>query len=284
MRTRNLLALLLLLMPLAACAGQDAPVQRHGRDAAVASAAAAPELQGEWTQGAGIVGRVEPGSKVALNGRELRVSPFGWFVFGLSRDETGPVELKVGSEVYRYDIMPREYAVQKISGLPSKLVTPPASALKQIKLDNQRIGAARAHDTPSEDFADGFIWPVSGPHTGVYGSQRILNGEAKQPHFGVDIAAATGTPIKATAAGVVRLARSDVYFTGGTVILDHGHGLTSTYLHLSRLDVKEGESVTPGQIIGAVGMTGRATGPHLCFRMNWFDVRLDPALLLPKQN
>lgn len=284
MKTPNTLALTMLLLPLLACAAQDAQVQRHGRDAVIASASAAPELKGEWTQGAGIVGRVEPGSTVALNGRNLRVSPFGWFVFGLSRDEKGPVELKVDSETFRYDIAAREYAVQRINNLPGKLVNPPESALKQIKLDNQRIGAARAHDTPSEDFADGFIWPVSGPHTGVYGSQRILNGEAKQPHFGVDIAAATGTPIKATAAGVVRLARSDVYFTGGTVILDHGHGLTSTYLHLSRLDVKDGESVNPGQIIGAVGATGRATGPHLCFRMNWFDVRLDPALLLPKQN
>lgn len=261
MKINRLTVLCALMLPMTACAS-------------------APELRGEWTQGAGIVGRVEPGSKVVFNNRALRVSPFGHFVFGLSRDETGPVELRVGSEVFRYDVAPREYAVQKIDGLPSKMVTPPASALKQIKLDNQRIGAARAHDSPSEDFTGGFIWPVTGLVTGVYGSQRILNGETKQPHYGVDIAATTGTPIRATAAGVVRLARSDVYFTGGTVILDHGHGLTSTYLHMSRLDVKQGRQVGQGEVIGAVGATGRVTGPHLCFRMNWFDVRLDPQLML----
>lgn len=265
MKTRNLLALLLLLLPLAACA-------------------AVPALQGEWTQGAGLVGRVEPGSKVAFNGRELSVSPAGWFVFGISRDEIGPVELNVGGETFRYDIAPRDYAVQRIDGLPSKMVTPPAAAMKQIALDNRRVGAARAHDSPNEDFAQGFVWPVNGPLTGFYGSQRILNGEAKQPHFGVDIAVPQGTPIHATAGGVVRLARSDVYFTGGTIILDHGHGLSSTYLHLSRLDVKEGDPVKQGQVIGAVGMTGRATGPHLCFRMNWFDVRLDPQLVLPSKD
>ncbi len=255
--------------PLSRCTGEG----RQSRCATL-------DLRGEWTQGAGIVGRAEPGSRVVFNNKPLRVSPFGWFVFGLSREETGPVELRIGSEIFRYDVVSREYAIQKIDGLPSKMVTPPAAALKQIKLDNQRIGAARAHDTPSEDFITGFIWPVSGTVTGVYGSQRILNGETKQPHYGVDIAAVTGTPIKATAAGIVRLARSDVYFTGGTVILDHGHGLSSTYLHLSRLDVKEGETVAQGQMIGAVGATGRVTGPHLCFRMNWFDVRLDPQLML----
>jgi len=247
----------------------------------LSACAAAPELKGEWTQGAGIVGRADPGSKVVFNGRNLRVSPFGWFVFGLSRDEAGPVELEIGGKRYRYDVAAREYAVQKIDGLSKGMVSPSAKALKQIKLDNQRIGAARAYDTASEDFTQGFIWPVTGMVTGVYGSQRILNGESRQPHYGVDIAASTGTPVKATAAGVVRLARSDVYFTGGTIILDHGHGLSSTYLHLSRLEVRQGQEVRQGEVIGAVGMTGRATGPHLCFRINWFDVRLDPQLLLP---
>ena len=131
-------------------------------------------------------------------------------------------------------------------------------------------------------FHEGFVWPVTGPISSVYGSRRILNGEPRQPHYGIDIAAPTGRPIHATAGGIVRMAEKDLYYTGGTVIIDHGHGLSSTYLHMSRLDVAEGDRVERGETIGAVGATGRVTGAHLCFRYNWFDKRLDPALLLPE--
>ncbi|MBI2383340.1 MAG: M23 family metallopeptidase [Gammaproteobacteria bacterium] len=253
--------------------------------AAQAADLPAPELSGPWTQGAAVTGRVAPGSQVWFKGRELRVSPEGRFVFGLSRDEPPEAELRLkapggAEQVLRYAVQPREYPIQRIDGLPQAMVTPPAEALKRIELDNQRVAAARASDTARPDFASGYEWPVVGRISGVYGSQRILNGEPRQPHFGVDIAAPAGTPVKAAGGGVVRLARADLYYTGGTVILDHGHGMTSTYLHLSKLHVQEGQEVAKGQLIGEVGATGRATGPHLCFRMNWFDTRLDAQLLV----
>jgi murein DD-endopeptidase MepM/ murein hydrolase activator NlpD len=267
---RLLCAMLPAFLPLAACA---------------ATAAAPPQFHGEWTQGAALVGQTAPGSKVWFNGRELRVSEDGHFVFGLGRDETGPAKIRVlhagGRDLtYTYDIALREYPVQRIEGLPQTMVTPPPEALEQIRQDNRRVAAARASDTPRTDFAAGYIWPVTGRISGVYGSQRILNGEPRQPHFGIDIAAPTGTPVKATSGGVVRLARMDLYYTGGTIILDHGHGVSSTYLHLSKLRVKEGQEVKQGEVIGEVGATGRATGPHLCFRFNWFDTRLDAQLLV----
>jgi murein DD-endopeptidase MepM/ murein hydrolase activator NlpD len=143
------------------------------------------------------------------------------------------------------------------------------------------IGSARAIDTDEAWFAGEFDWPVKGPMTGVYGSQRILNGVPKRPHFGVDIAAGEGTPIHAPIGSIVAMAEPDLYFTGGTVILDHGRGVSSSYLHMSRLDVKVGDRLAKGDVIGAIGKTGRATGPHLCWRLNWFQERLDAALVVP---
>jgi murein DD-endopeptidase MepM/ murein hydrolase activator NlpD len=176
----------------------------------------------------------------------------------------------------------RDYKIQRINGLPEKYVEPPASVLKRIERDNRLIGAARARDTDEAWFADDFAWPVKGPVTGVYGSRRILNGVEKRPHYGVDIAVGTGTPIKAPVGAIVAMADPDLYFTGGTVILDHGHGVSTSYLHMSRIDVKVGDRVEKGATIGAVGATGRATGPHLCWRLNWFADRLDAALVVPK--
>lgn len=244
----------------------------------------APEFTGEWTQGEALIGHAAPGAEVWFQDRILRVSPTGLFVFGLGRDETGPVKVRIkqGAEeqTFSYDVKARTYQIQPINGLPEGMVNPPKSAWKRIEKDNQRVAEARGFDTNRENFAWGFQWPVIGPIAGVYGSQRILNGVPKQPHFGTDIAVPTGTPIRATAGGIVRLARTDLYYTGGTVIIDHGYGITSTYLHMSRVDVKPGEEVQKGEVIGAVGMTGRATGPHLCFRFNWFDTRLDAALMV----
>lgn len=247
--------------------------------------AATPDLQGSWTQGGLIRGKVEPGAQIWFNGKSLRVSPAGDFAFGLAYEEGPAAELRVrlpdGSEQrHEYAVERREYDEQRISGLPQKMVTPPEAALKQIALDNQRVGAARARDSEHADFAGGFSWPLSATVSGVFGSRRILNGEPKQPHFGIDLAAPKGTEIKAPAGGVVSLARDDLYYTGGTIILDHGQGISTTYLHLSRLDVKPGQRVERGQVIGLVGATGRATGPHLCWRANWFDTRLDPSLLV----
>lgn len=247
--------------------------------------ASEPRLRGSWQQGGVIIGEVAPGSRVSFNGRALAVSREGAFVLGLAVDEAPAAELTVQApgqppQRYEYPVQARAYDEQRISGLPEKMVSPPAAAQRQIALDNQRVGAARNRETAAAWFREGFRWPVPATVSGVYGSKRVLNGTPKQPHFGIDLAAPQGTPVLASGAGQVSLARDDLYYTGGTVILDHGQGLSTTYLHLSRLLVKEGETVAAGQVIGEVGATGRATGPHLCWRANWYQTRLDASLLV----
>jgi murein DD-endopeptidase MepM/ murein hydrolase activator NlpD len=243
-------------------------------------------LRGRITQGALLRGSTDPSATVTLDGTPVRVSPEGHFAFGLAWDRKDASLLSIrpkGGESQELHLspIPREYKVQRINGLPGKYVDPPKDVLDRIAQENARVAAARARDTQSSAFADEFLWPVKGPLTGVYGSQRILNGVPRQPHFGLDIAAGEGTPIMAPVGAVVALAEPDLYYTGGTVILDHGHGVSSSYLHMSRIDVKSGDQVRQGDVIGAIGMTGRATGPHLCLRLNWFQVRLDPSLVLP---
>lgn len=252
----------------------------------ISAAAAATTLDGNFTQGGLVIGRTAPGSSVALDGRAVRVAPDGLFVLGFHRDAPPGAELVVttpdrGVERRSLAIAPRSYDIQRIDGLPPRMVTPPAEVLERIKRENARIAALREVDRPEPMFRSGFAWPATGRISGVYGSQRILNGEAKQPHYGVDIAAPVGTPIKAPADGVVVLAEVDLYYTGGTVILDHGHGLSSAFLHMSSVAVKAGDRLRQGDVLGALGATGRVTGPHLDWRMNWFDARIDPQLLVP---
>lgn len=250
--------------------------------------AAAPALQGPWLQGAPLFGKLAPGSRLSFGGREVSVSPEGHFVIGVAFDAPPAAELVVtdpGGAVRRHEyvVEPRVYDVQRINGLPQGMVEPPAAVLERIQSDQKLVADARRFDTPIEEFTKGFVWPVPAQVTGVYGSNRILNGVPKQPHFGIDLAAAQGVPVRAVAGGIVRLAHRDLYFTGGTIILDHGRGLTTTYLHLSKIDVEQDQTVKRGAVIGRVGKTGRATGPHLCWRANWFDVRLDASLLLQSQ-
>lgn len=243
-------------------------------------------LAGRFEQGGLVVAEVPPGTRVWAGERELRVSAEGRIVFGFHRDDPARLRLRLrtpdGAEAdYDYPVAQREYAVQRIDGLPGNMVTPPRAVLDRIAAENRRVAAARADDRDFDGFSTGFVWPTQGRISSVYGSQRILNGEPRQPHYGIDIAAPTGTPIVASGDGVVTLAEEDLYYTGGTVIIDHGHGVSSTYLHMSAVDVNVGERVEAGARIGAVGATGRVTGPHLCFRYNWFGKRLDPMLLLP---
>lgn len=265
--------------------------RRAGVAAVIATAAvfsgahAQVALEGDFVQGGIVIGRVEPGSSVEMNGRQVRVSPEGWFLLGFGRDEKPEAALSVAypsGEVQRQkvNIDSRDYDVQRIDGLPPSKVTPSAKDLKRIKRENALIGQARTRDDPRTDFLEDFDWPVTGRISGVFGSQRILNGKPKRPHYGVDVAAAEGTPIKAPAPGMVTLVHSDMFYTGGTVNLDHGHGLTSIFIHLSKIFVSEGQSVDKGEPIGAVGATGRATGPHMHWGMNWFKARIDPQLLV----
>jgi len=244
----------------------------------------AVELEGEWRQGNVIIGRVAPGSTVSFNGRALRVSPEGMFVIGLDRDEPPKARLTVAhpgvaTDRRGFDVAPRTYDIQRLDGLPPDQVTPPPEAQKRIAQDLAQVRAARARDSERADFTQGFDWPIVGRISGVFGSQRILNGQPKQPHYGVDVAADIGTPVRAPASGVVSLAVPDMYYTGGTLMIDHGHGLTSTLMHLNKLLVKQGDEVTRGQVVAESGATGRVTGPHLDWRVSWFDSRVDAQLL-----
>jgi murein DD-endopeptidase MepM/ murein hydrolase activator NlpD len=242
-------------------------------------------LEGELTQGGVVRGRVAPGSAVWLDGRELRVSAEGHFVFGFGRDAAPRAELVVrrpdGHEDRRtLDVAGRAYEVQRIDGLPPRQVTPSEKDLARIQADAELIDAAKARTSGGLGFMQDVAWPALGPISGIYGSQRILNGEPRAPHRGVDVAAPAGTPVAAMASGVVSLARPDLYFTGGTVMIDHGHGLHSIYAHMQDVLVEVGQAVAQGAPLGTVGATGRATGPHLHWGVYWFDEAVDPALLV----
>ncbi|MCD9026938.1 M23 family metallopeptidase [Luteimonas sp. BDR2-5] len=238
-------------------------------------------------QGSLVVGKVPAGSRVTYRDRNLRVSGYGTVVLGIGRDEAGPVRIDVRRPDGRQDtasiaITPRDWPVEHVNGVPPATVNPPPAIAERIRREQAQVTEARVRDDDRVDFGNGFIRPVEGRISGRFGRARSYNGQPGAPHSGMDIAAPTGTPVKAPAAGVITFARPDLYLTGGTVLLDHGHGISSNFLHLSRIDVKPGDRVQQGQVLGAVGATGRATGPHLHWGMNWFDVRIDPQLVLER--
>ena len=243
-------------------------------------------LDGPRIQGGLLRGQVPPGSAVEFQGDAVRVSKDGWFLVGFGREAPPEAELVVvfpdgrrERQVLKVDR--REYDIQRIDGLPPGKVTPRSEEdLARIMADVRMTRQARAIDDPRTDFLSGFRWPIKGRISGVYGSQRILNGEPRRPHFGIDIAAPTGTRVAVPADGVVTMVHPDMFFSGGTMIVDHGHGLSSAFLHLSRILVEKGQRVAQGETIAEVGSTGRSTGPHLDWRINLFGRRLDPGLLV----
>lgn len=244
------------------------------------------EIRGQLVQGGFAVVRAAPGAQALFEGRAMRVSPDGRFPIAFGREAGPRATLDIvwpdGRKESRVlAVAPRRFDIQRIDGLPEAMVTPDPTLLARIREENAKIAQARAIDSDATHFLTGFVWPLVGRITGVYGSQRILNGQPRQPHFGIDIAAPTGTPVVAAADATVSFADMDIYFTGGTLILDHGSGVSSTYSHLSRIDVAAGARVRQGQVVGAVGATGRATGPHLDWRVNLFEIRIDPLLVLP---
>ena len=245
----------------------------------------AVEFIGDFKQGSFILGKTDPKSKVFIDNRKIRVSNDGFFVFGLDRDRKNNVLIKIikGKETKLIEkkVFKRKYKIQRIDGLPPKQVTPPPEVFDRIKRDNKLIGKARAINSKLVFFKDKFIYPVDKYIiTGVYGSQRILNGKPRRPHYGIDFHAPEGTPVKAMMDGNVTLAENDMYFTGGTLIFDHGHGVSTLFMHLKDINVKVGQRVKQGEIVGTLGQSGRATGPHLDIRLNWFDVKLDPFSIL----
>ena len=245
----------------------------------------ATNLKGKFIQGGFIIGETEPGSKVTIDKRKVKVTKEGFFVFGLGRDRKYDVVINIEKngekEKIVKKVLKRKYNIQRIDGLDEKKVTPPEEVYERIKKENKLIGSARAVNSNLIFFKNKFALPIENSIiTGVYGSQRILNGKPKWPHYGLDFAAEEGTEIKAMLDGVVTLAEPDLYYTGGTLIFDHGHGISTLYMHMEKLFVKNGQKVKQAEVIGTVGSTGRATGAHLDVRLNWFDVRLDPAIVL----
>lgn len=247
--------------------------------------ASAFELDGPVIQGALRTGVVEPGTAVTLDGKPVRVDPTsGGFVFGISRSHQKPLRIVISdskgqSQSFTFPVLVRDYDIERIDGLPPRKVSPNTTDLERIRREGRMISSARARDTPLVHVLYGFRWPMTGRISGRYGNQRILNGKPRRPHLGIDIAAPQGSPVVASAAGVVSLAEADLFYTGGTIVLDHGHGVTSVYSHLASVDVTVGQVVLVGERIGTVGSTGRSTGPHLDWRINWFDLRLDPELV-----
>ena len=242
------------------------------------------EFKGKFLQGHYIVGITDPSAKIIIGKKEVKISKDGYFVFGIDRDRKFDISItKIingKKELITKQVLKRKYNIQRIDGLEESKVTPPESVYKRIKEENNKIGEARAINSDLPFFKDQFIMPVQGIISGVYGSQRILNGKPKWPHYGIDIAAKQGTMIKSSGAGVVTMAEDDLYYTGGTIIMDHGHGISTIYSHLETVMVSVGDKINQGDIIGTVGSTGRSTGPHLDFRINWFQTRLDPMSVL----
>jgi murein DD-endopeptidase MepM/ murein hydrolase activator NlpD len=244
------------------------------------------QLCGQLTQGGLVSGQVAAGTRVYYDDRPLKLSPTGRFILGFGRDASARQRLTLiepDGQVVTKDlpILQRSYKIQRIDGISQALLDPGPEELQRIADEAAQARQARQVDSDLNHFTESFIWPVSGRISGVYGSQRIFNGEPRRPHFGVDIAVPSGTPIIAPAGGMVTLAHQGMFFSGLTLIIDHGHGLSSSFLHLQKILVKKGQAVRQGQRIATVGASGRVTGPHLDWRINWFEQRLDPALLVP---
>ena len=241
-------------------------------------------LEGDFVQGGLVKGKINKDLDIKFKEKVLRKTSDGSFVIGFGRDHPKEANLyffvNENWVLKKVDIKQRKYKTQVINGLEKKMVTPPKSFWERIKKENKVIKEIRSLDSNVDFIFQKFDWPTKGLISGVFGSQRILNGKPKRPHYGVDIAAPEGTDIRAPTEAIVRMAEKDLYYTGGTIMLDHGHGVTSVYSHLSSINVTVGDKINKDQKIGEVGSTGRSTGPHLDWRINWFSERLDPALFI----
>jgi murein DD-endopeptidase MepM/ murein hydrolase activator NlpD len=243
------------------------------------------EIKSEWIQGGMIIGSTLPGNTITFVGKNVRVNNNGDFVVGLHRNAKPKVVIiektpEGVAQQYEFMVKQRQYNEQRVNGVPKKTVDIPAEELPKIRQESKLVKAARKIDSELQSFLEEFLWPANGIVSGVYGSRRYYNGKPGRPHYGLDIAAPQGSPVMAPASGVVSLVHDNMYFSGGTIILDHGHGISSTFIHLHKIHVKEGDKIKQGQLIADIGSTGRSTGPHLHWSMNWFGNRTDPQLLM----
>jgi murein DD-endopeptidase MepM/ murein hydrolase activator NlpD len=238
-------------------------------------------FRGSREQGGLIIGQTAPGAIVTVDDTSVLVSPEGIFTFGLSYNSANPVRVSAvfadgTSEKQEVLAGARQYEIQSIEGLLEKYVEPPPEIAQRLEHERELVWDARKRETGGTDFANPLEWPFPGIVSSRYGNQRILNGVSKSPHLGVDIAAPEGTPIHAAADGIVSIS-DEFYIEGGFTLLDHGHGVSTCYLHQSERKVQMGQKVSRGEIIGLVGKTGRATGPHCHWGLAWFQVKLDPS-------
>jgi len=248
--------------------------------------ALAVTFQGQFDQGALVRGTVPAGSKILLNGQPVKVTTNGQFAMGFDRDAKAEQVFKVIypdglTEIKPLKIAKKQYKIDRVTGISQKIMKPDPVAQARAAKDAKQTRAARNIFSPQQAFMQDFIWPVTGRISGVYGSQRVYNDVPGNPHFGVDVARPTGTVVVAPADGVITLAVPDMFYSGGTMIIDHGYGINSTFLHLSKLYLKVGDKVAQGDHVAEIGATGRVTGPHLDWRLNWFQMRLDPVSIVP---
>ena len=245
------------------------------------SSGQAVEFKGKFIQGHFIIGKTDPGASILVDKKKVKVSKDGYFAFGIEKERKLDIVITEENKNIVKKVLKRKYKIQKIDGLPGKKVTPPEEFYARIRKEGKLIAEARAIDSDLTFFKDKFIIPVDDAIiTGVYGSQRILNGIPKSPHLGLDFAKPKGTPIKAMNNGIVTLSEKDLYYTGATLNFDHGHGVSTLYMHMDEIFVNVGDHVKKGDVIGTIGTSGRSTGPHLDVRLNWFGTRLDPATIL----
>ena len=244
------------------------------------------ELKGTFEQGSLIIGKTNPSNEIYVDQKKLKVSKEGYFIFGISRDRKKNIIISINKDNKAREVIKvvksRKFKVQKIDGLPKRKVSPNDEDMKRIRKEGKLIAKAKNVNSDLSFFFKDFIRPVDGITTGVFGSQRVLNGKPRRPHYGIDIAAAKGTKIKNSNSGNVLLAANNLFFTGGTIIIEHGHGLISIYSHLDKIFVKKGDFVKKGELIATVGSTGRSTGPHLDFRLYCRNIPVDPDLVIKK--
>lgn len=244
-------------------------------------------LSGDFVQGGMLVGKTRPSSKIRLNDIPVKITDDGVFVIGFGRDAALKNQLAIEfndkSNIIDFSLTKRKYRESRVTGISKKITHPNPKNVARAKKDAKEVRAARALWSDARNFEQSFIWPAPGRISGVYGSVRYYNGKMGRPHYGVDMASPIGTKVVAPADGIVRLFVPDMFYSGGTLIIDHGMGVSSTFLHLSKGHVKAGDVVKQGDLIAEIGNTGRSTGPHLDWRMNWTNQRIDPQLLVPKR-
>ena len=242
------------------------------------------DLEGYFIQGGYVKGKTSSKIKIKFENRDVYLGKKNIFILGFGRDYSEVANLKFNIDNKWINktlkIKKNKYKIQKIDGLPKKFVSPPKEIYERIIRENKLIAKVRTLNSKIDYTFQDFLLPANGIITGVFGSQRILNGKPRRPHYGIDIAAKKGSKVISPTDAIVRLSEKDLYFTGGTIMLDHGHGITSVYSHLSKVLVKKNDKIQKGDVIGLIGSTGRSTGPHLDWRINWFDQRLDPMMFI----